>query len=74
MKQRFMRVGDAIADDTTLVIRGGELESMLRRADSLRNHEIYGTYGLSVLAMRAGLSALLLCDRSVVEIPYYEQE
>ena len=48
MKQRFIRVGDEITDDTTLVIRGGLLDEMLLRADALRNHEIYGTYGISV--------------------------
>src|SRR5438045_9775458 len=52
MKQRFIRVGDEITDDTTLVIRGGLLDEMLLRADALRNHEIYGTYGISVLALR----------------------
>jgi len=52
MKQRFIRVGDEISDETTLVIRGGLLDAMLLRADALRNHEIYGTYGISVLALR----------------------
>jgi hypothetical protein len=55
---------------------------MLLRADVLRNHEIYGTYGISVLALRgvafddleAGVGALVVCERSVVENPYHEGE
>ncbi len=52
MKLRFIRVGDEITDATTVVVRGGLLDAMVLRADALRNHEIYGTYGISVFAMR----------------------
>ena len=52
MKQRFLREGDELHDDEMLVVRGGELDPDLLRADARRNHAIYGTYGVSVFALR----------------------
>lgn len=52
MKQRFIRVGDELTDKVTVVVRGGELDPETLRKDALRNHAIYGTYGISVFAVR----------------------
>lgn len=52
MKQRFIRVGDELTDEVTVVVRGGELEPELLREDAQRNHSIYGSYGISVFATR----------------------
>lgn len=52
MKQRFIRVGDELTDDVAVVVRGGDLDPETLRHDALRNHEIYGTYGISVFAAR----------------------
>lgn len=52
MKQRYLRVGDALTDDVSVVVRGGALDAELLREDALRNHAIYGTYGISVFAVR----------------------
>jgi hypothetical protein len=52
VKQRFIRVGDELADEITVVVRGGTLGAELLRQDALRNHAIYATYGISVFAAR----------------------
>lgn len=52
MKQRFVREGDELRDDDVVVIRGGLLDPDILRTDALRNHAVYGTYGISVFAMR----------------------
>ncbi|HEY3715586.1 MAG TPA: hypothetical protein VGL39_13755 [Jatrophihabitantaceae bacterium] len=52
MKQRYIRVGDELTDDVAVVVRGGPLDRNLLRDDALRNHAIYGTYGISVFAVR----------------------
>ena len=52
MKQRFIRAGDELTDDTTIVVRGGALDADLLRQDALRNYAIYATYGISVFAAR----------------------
>lgn len=52
MKQRFVREGDELGDDDVVVVRGGRLDPEILRADALRNHAIYGTFGVSVLALR----------------------
>ena len=52
MKQRFVRQGDDLQDDDTVVVRGGQLDPEVLRADALRNHKIYGTYCISVFAVR----------------------
>lgn len=52
MKQRFLRAGDELADDESVVVRGGELDRQILRTDALRNHAIYGSYGISVFAIR----------------------
>lgn len=52
MKQRYMRVGDDLADDVSVVVRGGDLNAEVLRQDALRNHAVYGTHGVSVFALR----------------------
>jgi hypothetical protein len=52
VKQRHLRDGDYLADDDVVVVRGGELDVEVLRADALRYHQIYGTYGVSVFAAR----------------------
>jgi hypothetical protein len=52
VKQRFVRAGDELQDDDVVIVRGGELDPELLRADALRNHAVYGTYGISVFALR----------------------
>jgi len=52
VKQRFLRVGDELTDDVTVVVRGGDLDPEVLRDDARRNHAIYGTYGISVYAVR----------------------
>jgi hypothetical protein len=52
VKQRYIRVGDELGDEVTIVVRGGILDPDLLRADALRNHAIYGTLGISVFAVR----------------------
>lgn len=55
MKQRHSREGDHLDDAEDVVVRGGELDAELLRAAAVRNHDIYGVYGVSVFALR-GLS------------------
>ena len=51
MKLRLLRIGDHLDEDTVLV-RGGELDPGVLRADARRYHEVYGTYGISLFAVR----------------------
>lgn len=51
-KQRYLRTGDTLGDDDIVVVRGGELDADVLRADAHRYHAIYGTYGISVFAAR----------------------
>ena len=50
MKRRFVRDSAELSDDDAVVVRGGVLEPDGLRADALRHHAIYGTYGISVFA------------------------
>ena len=52
MKQRFVRIDDELTDDVAVVVRGGDLDPEILRHDALRNHAIYGTFGVSVFAAR----------------------
>jgi hypothetical protein len=52
VKQRLIREGDELADDESVVVRGGELNASDLRADATRHQVIYGTYGVSVFAIR----------------------
>ena len=35
-----------------MLVRGGDLDPDILRADAMRYHSIYGTYGISVFALR----------------------
>ncbi len=50
-KQRYLRP-DTLDDDDIVVVRGGDLDADVLRADAERYHAIYGTYGISVFAAR----------------------
>ena len=52
MKQRFIRLGDELVDDITVVIRGGLLDALVLLEDATRNHAVYGVYGISVFAAK----------------------
>ena len=52
MKQRFLRLGDELVDDITVVIRGGLLDALVLLEDATRNHAVYGVYGISVFAAK----------------------
>jgi len=52
VKQRFIRVGGELTDEVIVVVRGGDLDPEILRHDALRNHAIYGTFGISVFAAR----------------------
>lgn len=51
MKQRYIRTGDEL-DDDEVVLRGGDFEPGVVRADAQRMFHIYGVYGISVFALR----------------------
>ena len=50
MKQRFVRPDDELSDDTTVVVRGGELRRDLLIEDAGRAHAVYGVDAISVFA------------------------
>lgn len=52
MKERFVRPGDELGDDEEIVLRGGRLAGAIVRADAQRMHDVYGTFGISVFALR----------------------
>lgn len=64
MKLRRLRDGDVLNDVDTVLVRGGELESDALREDAVRYHSIYGTYGISVFAIRG-----LTLDELAQEVP-----
>ena len=51
-KRRHIRDGVSLDDDDVVVVRGGQLDAEILRADAERYHAIYGTYGISVFAAR----------------------
>jgi hypothetical protein len=51
MKLRRLREGDLLHDRITLV-RGGDLHPDVLRVDAMRYRDVYGSYGISVLAAR----------------------
>lgn len=52
MKQRYVRSGDRLDDREEVVVRGGHLDPDVVRADAQRMFDIYGSYGISVFALR----------------------
>ena len=51
MKLRRLREEEPL-DSGVMVVRGGELDPVVLRTVALRYQEIYGTYGISVFALR----------------------
>jgi len=52
VKERFVRPGDELDDDEEIVLRGGRLAETIVRADAQRMHDVYGTFGIPVFALR----------------------
>ena len=52
VKQRHLRTGDSLADDDVVVVRGGQLDAEVLRADAQRYHAIYAEFGISVFEAR----------------------
>ena len=52
MKLRRLRDGDILDDGEILLVRGGELDPEVLRSDALRYYSVYGSYGVSVFAVR----------------------
>jgi hypothetical protein len=50
MKQRYVRPGSELSDETVVVVRGGELRRDLLEVDARTAHAVYGTYAISVFA------------------------
>ncbi|HEY5360095.1 MAG TPA: hypothetical protein VIJ82_20825 [Streptosporangiaceae bacterium] len=63
MKLRLLRLGDHLDEDTVLV-RGGELDPEVLRADARRYHGAYGTYGILVFAVRG-----MALDETAQQVP-----
>lgn len=52
MKLRRLRDGDVLENGDVVLVRGGDLAPDILSADAVRYHSIYGTYGISVFAVR----------------------
>jgi hypothetical protein len=52
VKLRRLREGDVLDDGEVLLVRGGVLDMGVLREDAQRYHMIYGSYGISVFAIR----------------------
>jgi hypothetical protein len=68
-KQRYVRHGDELRDDHTVVVRGGLLEADVIADDAERYHAMYGTYGISVFAARDVTIEELAQDPPLVRFP-----
>ena len=62
MKLRRLREGAVLEDGETVLVRGGELDPEIIRADAQRYHGVYGSYGISVFAVR-GVSLAEMAQR-----------
>ena len=52
MKLRRLRDGDVLENGDIVLVRGGDLDPDILRADAARYYSIYGVYGISVFAVR----------------------
>ena len=50
MKLRRLRDSDVLENDDIVLVRGGDLDPDILRADAARYHSVYGVYGISVFA------------------------
>jgi hypothetical protein len=64
VKLRRLRENDVLEDGNVVLVRGGELDPDVLRADALRYHSIYGTHGISVFAVRGAT-----LDEMAQEVP-----
>lgn len=71
MKQRFIRSGDELEDDDELILRGGELEPSVIRRDAQRMFDVYGTYGISVFALRGATIDELAQESPLVRFSHF---
>jgi hypothetical protein len=53
MKLRRLRDGDVLENGDIVLVRGGDLDADILRADAARYYSIYGVYGISVFAVRS---------------------
>jgi hypothetical protein len=52
MKLRRLRDGDVLENGDVVLVRGGDLAPDILSADAVRYYSVYGTYGISVFAVR----------------------
>ena len=52
MKLRRLRDGDVLESGDIVLVRGGDLDPDILRADAGRYYSVYGVYGISVFAVR----------------------
>ena len=52
MKLRRLRDGDVLENGDIVLVRGGDLDPDILRADAARHYGIYGIYGIAVFAVR----------------------
>jgi hypothetical protein len=52
MKLRRLRDGDVLDSGDIALLRGGDLDADILRADAARYYGIYGVYGISVFSVR----------------------
>ena len=69
MKDRYVRPGDALDDDDEVVLRGGLLDAEIVRADAQRMSDVYGTFGISVFALRGAMIDELAQQVPLVRFP-----
>jgi hypothetical protein len=71
MKQRYVRPDDDLDDGDELILRGGELNPSILRRDAQRMFDIYGTYGISVFALRGATIDELAQEAPLVRFPHF---
>lgn len=71
MKQRFVRLDDDLDDEEELILRGGDLDPAIIRRDAHRMFDIYGTYGISVFALRGATIDELAQEAPLVRFPHF---
>lgn len=71
MKTRFVRPDDHLEDDEELILRGGELNPAILRADAQRMFDIYRVYGISVFALRGATIDELAQQTPLMRFPLF---
>jgi hypothetical protein len=69
VKERFVRPDDELSDAEEIVLRGGRLADAIVRADAQRMHDVYGTFGISVFALRGATIDELAQQSPLVRFP-----